>query len=61
MKLTIELIKNEDGSVSKHVSIENGEDFRFYEIIGLLELTKHELCHEENKRSDDTKKRLDVI
>lgn len=57
MKLTIELIKNEDGSVSKHVSIENGEDFRFYEIIGLLELTKHELCHEESQKSDPNPRR----
>lgn len=57
MKLIIELIKNEDGSVSKHVVIENGEDFRFYEIIGLLELTKHELCHEESQRSDSHPRR----
>jgi hypothetical protein len=56
MKITIEANKNEDGSVSKRVTIE-GNDLRFYEIIGILELTKHELCHEETKRSDESQGR----
>ncbi len=56
MKITIELTKNEDGSVSKCVTIE-GNDLRFYEIIGILELTKHELCHEESQRSEESTRR----
>lgn len=56
MKITIEANKNEDGSVSKRVTIE-GNDLRFYEIIGILELTKHELCHEENERSEESARR----
>jgi hypothetical protein len=56
MKITIEANKNEDGSVSKRVTIE-GHDLRFYEIIGILELTKHELCHEESQRSEESPRR----
>jgi hypothetical protein len=50
MTIKIELVRNEDGSIKKTVTIE-GDEFRFYEVIGIMELTKQELCEEEKLRS----------
>lgn len=56
MTIIIEATKNEEGKIWKTVKVDV-DNFHFYEIIGIIELTKNELCNEENRRSEEYTRR----